>query len=75
MAAYAGKKKNYPNEPALQNHPDYPDVGYCDDAYAFAALDFVRAQAKNYNQNDQPFFGLLAVQIPHAPFGGDCRAA
>ncbi|MEQ9408180.1 MAG: sulfatase-like hydrolase/transferase [Fuerstiella sp.] len=39
-----------------------------DDAYAFAALDFVRAQGKSYNDTGQPFFGLLAVQIPHAPF-------
>ncbi len=59
---------DYPNTPALQNHADYPDAAYCDDAYAFAALDFVRAQGKNYNQTGQPFFGLLAVQIPHAPF-------
>ncbi len=60
---------NYPNAPALQNHADYPKTAYCDDAYAFAALDFVRAQGRHYNQTGQPFFGLLAVQIPHAPFG------
>lgn len=60
---------DYPNTPALQNHADYPDIAYCDDAYAFAALDFVRTQGSNYNQSGQPFFGLLAVQIPHAPFG------
>jgi arylsulfatase A-like enzyme len=59
---------DYPNTPALQNHADYPDSAYCDDAYAFAALDFVRAQGENYNETGQPFFGLLAVQIPHAPF-------
>lgn len=59
----------YPNGPALQNHADYPDTAYCDDAYAFAALDFVRDQGQKYNQTGQPFFGLLAVQIPHAPFG------
>lgn len=58
----------YPNTPALQNHPDYPSTAYCDDSYAFAALDFVRNQGQNYNQTGQPFFGLLAVQIPHAPF-------
>ncbi|TWU28827.1 sulfatase-like hydrolase/transferase [Novipirellula artificiosorum] len=60
---------NYPSMPALQNDVDYPKTAYCDDAYAFAALDFVRAQGRNYNQSGQPFFGLLAVQIPHAPFG------
>jgi arylsulfatase A-like enzyme len=60
---------DYPNTPALQNHADYPDSAYCDDAYAFAALDFVRAQGENYNETGQPFFGLLAVQIPHAPVG------
>lgn len=59
---------DYPNTPALQNHADYPDSAYCDDAYAFAAIDFVRTQGKNYNETGQPFFGLLAVQIPHAPF-------
>ena len=59
----------YPNQPAMQNHPKYPATAYCDDSYAFAALDFVRTQGQNYNQTGQPFFGLLAVQIPHAPFG------
>jgi len=59
----------YPNTPALQNHTSYPQTAYCDDAYAFAALDFVRTQGENYNKSGQPFFGLLAVQIPHAPFG------
>jgi len=59
---------NYPAAPALQNHANYPATGYCDDAYAFAALDFVRSQGQNFNKSGQPFFGLLAVQIPHAPF-------
>ncbi len=59
----------YPNTPALQNHPDYPEIAYCDDVYAFAALDFVRVQAQNYNATGQPFFGLLAGQVPHSPFG------
>lgn len=67
MAAYQHNQA-YPNTPALQNHPDYPSTGYCDDAYAFAALDFVRTQAAAYKSTGQPFFGLLAVQIPHAPF-------
>ncbi len=53
----------------MQNHPDYPGIAYCDDAYAFAALDFVRQNAQNYKKTGKPFFGLLAVQIPHAPFG------
>ena len=61
--------ETYPATPALQSHADYPEIGYCDDAYAFAALDFVREQGQNYNRTGQPFFGLLAVQIPHAPFG------
>jgi arylsulfatase A-like enzyme len=60
--------KDYPSTPALQDHIDYPKTAYCDDAYAFAALDFVRNQGQNYNRSGQPFFGLLAVQIPHAPF-------
>ncbi|MFP6764385.1 MAG: sulfatase-like hydrolase/transferase, partial [Planctomycetaceae bacterium] len=59
----------WPVAPALQNHADYPETAYCDDSYAFAALDFVRIQGQNYNAGGQPFFGLLAVQIPHAPFG------
>lgn len=60
--------KAYPNEPALQNHPDYPETAYCDDVYCFAALDFVRAGGTRYHEDGTPFFGLLAVQIPHAPF-------
>lgn len=67
MARYRADT-NYPAAPALQNHADYPKTGYCDDAYAFAALDFVRSQGRNFNESGQPFFGLLAVQIPHAPF-------
>ena len=47
LSRYQGDKK-YPNTPALQNHPDYPATAYCDDVYAFAALDFVRAGAKKY---------------------------
>ena len=61
-------RDDYPNQPALQNHPDYPETAYCDDMYAMAALDFVRVQAQNYNTTGQPFFGLLAVQVPHSPF-------
>ncbi|MEM7011921.1 MAG: sulfatase-like hydrolase/transferase, partial [Verrucomicrobiota bacterium] len=57
-------KDAYPNKPAFQNHADYPKVAYCDDVYAFAALDFVRNQA----QSGEPFFALFAAQIPHAPF-------
>lgn len=68
MQPYLGNQK-YPNQPALQNHPDYPKTAYCDDVYAFAALDFVRTNAQNYNATGKPFFGLLAVQVPHAPFG------
>ena len=60
--------KNYPDEPALQNHPDYPETAYCDDVYCFAALDFVREGGQRYQEEGTPFFGLLAVQIPHAPF-------
>ena len=60
--------RNYPDTPALQNHPNYPSTAYCDDVYAFAALDFVRAGAREYNASGKPFFGLLAVQVPHAPF-------
>ncbi len=59
----------YPKYPARQNHAAYPATAYCDDSYAFAALDFVRSQAQNYNKTKQPFFGLFAAQIPHAPFG------
>jgi arylsulfatase A-like enzyme len=68
MAKYANNP-TYPNTPAFQNHPDYPGIGYCDDAYAFAALDFVRTNAQKYHKTGKPFFGILAAQIPHAPFG------
>jgi arylsulfatase A-like enzyme len=67
MARYINNPA-YPDLPANQNHPDYPSNGYCDDAYAFAALDFVRTNAKLNHSTGKPFFGLLAVQIPHAPF-------
>ena len=67
MAAF--RNPRYPQTPAFQNHDDYPKTAYCDDSYAMAALDFVRDQGKNYNQTGTPFFGLLAAQIPHAPFG------
>ena len=59
----------YPDGPALQNHPDYPETAYCDDVYCFAALDFVREGAVRFNEDGTPFFGLLAVQVPHSPFG------
>ena len=68
MARYQNNN-SYPDAPALQNHAGYPETAYCDDAYSFAALEFVRRQGQNYNRTGQPFFGLLAVQIPHAPFG------
>ena len=68
MSHFAGKRE-YPNSPALQNHDAYPKTAYCDDVYCFSALDFVRNQAQNYSKTGQPFFGLLAVQVPHAPFG------
>lgn len=67
MAKYTNHKF-YPNYPASQNHKDYPKVAYCDDVYAFACLDFVRAQSIEYNRSGKPFFGLFAAQIPHAPF-------
>jgi arylsulfatase A len=67
MAKYTNNKA-YPNYPASQNHPDYPTIAYCDDVYAFAALDFVRRQAVRYKESREPFFGLFAAQIPHAPF-------
>ncbi|MGZ0172371.1 MAG: sulfatase-like hydrolase/transferase [Planctomycetales bacterium] len=67
MARYQNSE-SYPTTPALQNHREYPSTGYCDDAYAIAALDFVRQQGQNFNKSGQPFFGLLAVQVPHAPF-------
>ena len=67
MAKYTNNPA-YSNTPALQNHPKYPSTAYCDDVYTFSALDFVRDQAQNYNATGQPFFGLMAVQIPHGPF-------
>ena len=67
MDAYKNNSK-YPNYPAFQNHKDYPKTAYCDDVYAFACLDFVRKQSINYNKTGQPFFGIFAAQIPHAPF-------
>ncbi len=67
MARWRGKSA-YPEEPAWQNHSRYPDTAYCDDVYALSALEFVRRQALDYLATAQPFFGLLAVQVPHAPF-------
>lgn len=59
----------YPQEPARQDHSDYPRIAYCDDRYAMEALKFVRTQGEINSQTGQPFHALLAVQIPHAPFG------
>jgi arylsulfatase A-like enzyme len=67
LAAYANNP-GYPESPALQSHANYPSVAYCDDAYAFAALDFVRTQAQAYNADGTPFFALFAAQIPHGPY-------
>ncbi|MGI9242584.1 MAG: sulfatase-like hydrolase/transferase [Verrucomicrobiales bacterium] len=67
MSRYADHPA-YPESPSYHSHPDYPEPGYCDDAYALAALEFVRENAKAYNKTGKPFFGLLAAQIPHAPF-------
>ena len=72
MAPYQGNPA-YPDLPARQNHPEYPETAYCDDVYCFAALDFVREQAQAYLKEDQPFFGLLAVQVPHSPYGAIVR--
>ena len=72
MASYKGNSA-YPDLPARQNHPDYPETAYCDDVYCFAALDFVREQALTYLKEDQPFFGLLSVQVPHSPYGAIVR--
>ncbi len=58
----------YPDTFTRHRDPAYPGPAYCDDAYCFSALEFVRAQAANFHETGQPFFGLLAVQIPHAPF-------
>ncbi|MEM0927425.1 MAG: sulfatase/phosphatase domain-containing protein, partial [Planctomycetota bacterium] len=58
----------WPKEPANQYHSNYPSTAYCDDSYAMAALEFVRTQAQQFRRTGQPFHGLLAVQIPHAPF-------
>jgi len=66
MAAYQNDR--YPNTPAYQSHAKYPKTAYCDDCYSMAALDFVRKQGMNYNKTGQPFCGILAAQIPHAPF-------
>ena len=67
MAKYKDNP-NYPDQPSNHNHPDYPTPAYCDDLYCFQALDFVRNGATAYNETQKPFFGILGVQIPHAPF-------
>ncbi len=59
---------NLPEAPSLHHHAAYPQVAYCDDAYAFAVLQFVRDSSLNYHATGTPFLGILAVQIPHAPF-------
>ena len=72
LATYANNPR-YPESPAKQSHGRYPAPAYCDDAYAFAALDFVRAQAQAYNADGTPFFALFAGQIPHGPYGDISR--
>ncbi len=68
LSGYSDSSR-FPNKPVYQHDSAYPSVAYCDDMYAFAALDFIRTQAKNFHQTGQPFFGLIAFQVPHAPFG------
>ena len=60
---------DYPEYPAYQNDPAYPSTAYCDDFYAFRALDFVRTQAQQYNADGTPFFAYFNPQIPHTPLG------
>lgn len=62
------RDSKYPATPAIQHDARYPVGAYCDDSYAVAAHAFVRKQANEFRQIGQPFFGLLACQIPHAPF-------
>jgi len=59
---------DYPERAAHHSHPDYPDTAYCDDYYAFRALDFVRKNAQQYNKDGTPFLACFCPQIPHAPF-------
>jgi arylsulfatase A-like enzyme len=68
LGPYANNLR-YPESPAKQSHTDYPATAYCDDSYAFAALDFIRTQAQAYNAKGTPFFALFAAQIPHGPYG------
>jgi len=72
LATYANNA-GYPEYPANQSHANYPATAYCDDSYAFAALDFVRTQAQAYNADGAPFFALFAAQIPHGPYGDIAR--
>lgn len=72
LAAYA-KNPRYPDSPARQSHARYPAPAYCDDTYAFAAIDFVRTQAQAYKAQGTPFFALFAGQIPHGPYGDISR--
>ena len=67
MARFVGQAR-YPESPSFHSDPAYPTPAYCDDLYAFAALDFVRANARAFNEEGKPFFALFAAQIPHAPF-------
>jgi len=60
--------KGFPEQPVFQHHAEYPQVAYCDDVYAFSALEFVRRQAGEYRESGRPFIGILAIQVPHAPF-------
>ncbi len=64
---------SYSESPANQSHANYPTTAYCDDSYAFAALNFVRTQAQAYNADGTPFFALFAAQIPHGPYGDVTR--
>lgn len=63
--AVAKGDPNYPDYPAYQNEATYPSPAYCDDSYAFAAMDFIRRHANS----SSPFFVNLAFQIPHTPLG------
>ncbi len=67
LASYENNP-DYPEAPAFQSDAAYPSPAYCDDYYAFRALDFVRAQAQQYNADGTPFFANFSPQIPHSPY-------
>ena len=62
---YFAKDSSYFNPVLFHNGVPEKTKGYCSDVYSRAAMDFIRQQS--HNDNEQPFFIYLSYNAPHTP--------